>query len=141
MLCIAALRSFKERPQYVSLESTKTSWVGLKGEFDVLEELGYRRFQVVNQSKVAQQSEPVHTREGAYSGQRICFGSTGLFGSDLPGPWLTRSQAIRRYAPIFAQYTVVGDNTVGQRLSRRLPKRVQQMLAPAWYDTHAALQK
>jgi FkbM family methyltransferase len=139
MLCVSALASIRDKPMFVSLESTKTSWADLLNEFDVLDSLGYKRFQVVNQAKVEEQSEPNPPREGSYSGHKFQFGSTGLFGNDLPGPWLTKVQALRKYAPIFLQYKFFGDNTRGERFMWRFPKKYQRIVLPVWYDTHAAL--
>ena len=76
-------------------------------EFDVLESLGYRRFQVVNQARIEEQSEPNPPREGAYADHNPRFGSSGLFGNDLPGRWLTKAQAIRKYPPLFLKVQVL----------------------------------
>jgi FkbM family methyltransferase len=139
MLCVSALASMSDKPKFLSVESTKTSWADLLKEFDVLESLGYKRFQVVNQARIEEQLEPHPPREGSFSGHKLQFGSSGLFGNDLPGPWLTKAQAIRRYAPIFLQYKFLGDNTRGSRFMGRFPKKYQRMVVPDWYDTHAAL--
>jgi FkbM family methyltransferase len=138
MLCVSALTSTKDRPKFVSVESSKVSWAALLREFDVLESLGYKRFQVINQARVGEQTEPSPPKEGVYSGHKLAFGSTGLFGNDLPGPWLTKAQAIRRYAGVFLRYKLFGDNTSGQKFMWRFPKKIQSMVLPDWYDTHAA---
>lgn len=137
MLCVSGLHAAKARPHYLSIESSKTSWQALLEEFEELERLGYQRFKVVNQARVHMQIEPETSAEGCHSGHTLQYGSTGLFGSDLPGPWLTKAQALRRYAMIFFQYRHFGDNTRGLDIVRRLP--LLRMLVPAWYDTHAAL--
>ena len=54
-------------------------------------------------------------------------------------PLLAKAQAIREYAPLFLRYKFFGDNTRGQHLMWRFPKKYQRMLIPDWYDTHAAL--
>jgi len=139
MLCISALGSVKDKPRFVSVESTKTSWASLLAEFDILESLGYRRFQVINQARIEEQSEPEPPKEGTYADHKPRFGSSGLFGRELPGPWLTRAQALRKYAPIFVRYRFFGDNTRGQQFMWRFPKQYQPRVIPDWYDTHAAL--
>jgi hypothetical protein len=138
MLCIRALEQSPTRPRFVSIESNKTSWRDLVGEFDALESLGYNRFKVVNQNRVSAHREPQPAREGTYAGQRFQPGSTGLFGTELPGRWLTRRRALLKYAFIFLQYRLFGDNTRGERIvRRRLPAALQRLLIPDWYDTHA----
>ena len=139
MLCIHALENAPTRPKFVSIESNKTSWCELVSEFHALAKLGYTRFKVVNQAKIETQIEPAPAREGRFSSHRFQAGSTGLFGADLPGAWLTERQALLKYALIFIQYKFFGDNTRGQKIVRRLPWRIHRFLIPDWYDTHAAL--
>lgn len=138
MLCVKALKHFDAKPKFVSVESNKTSWRGLIAEFDTLEELGYTRFKVVNQARVESQVEPSPPREGNYSGHRFAFGCTGLFGEELPGEWLTRARALRKYAAIFLHYKFLGDNTLGNKMARHLPWRLRRVIVAGWYDTHAA---
>jgi FkbM family methyltransferase len=138
MLCIRALEQSPTRPQFVSIESNKTSWRDLVGEFDALQALGYNRFKVVNQNRVTAHREPEPALEGTYAGHKFPPGSTGLFGTELPGRWLTRRGALLKYAFIFLQYRLFGDNTRGERIvRRRLPAALQRLLIPDWYDTHA----
>lgn len=138
MLCVSALESVSTKPRFVSVEATKTSWKNLVAEFNVFRRLGYTRFKVVNQSYVEHQIEPSPAREGDTTGHRVLPDSSGLFGRDLPDPWLTRSQALRKYFAIFAQYRFFGDNTWGNKMARRLPWKYQRRILPDWYDTHAA---
>jgi hypothetical protein len=84
-LCFVALSAFESRPKYVSLETSKTSFGDLIGEFALLWSLGYRRFQIVRQGNVDRQRVPFPSREKGYVG-RIKPGSSGLFGAELPGP-------------------------------------------------------
>jgi FkbM family methyltransferase len=137
MLCIRALAQMSKRPRFISLESCKTSWRELVTEIETLSRLGFNRFKVVNQNDVEQQCEPQPALEGEFTGHRFPAGSSGLFGQDLPGRWLSRRQALLRYAFIYSQYTLFGDNTTGARLAKRLPYRVHRHLLPGWYDTHA----
>ncbi len=136
--CIRALMTFAVRPNFVSIESNKVSWQGLLEEFDVLTALGYAKFKLVDQRAVPMQRESSPALEGRTTGHVFQFGSSGLFGNDLPGTWLTRGQAIARYRRIFFWYRYFGDNTVGDRLLRRLrPLRFLRRHI-SWYDTHAA---
>lgn len=138
MLCVRALEQMPQRPRFLSIESNKTSWRELVGEFDALRRLGYSRFQLVNQAYVPAQVEPQPVGEGNFANHRFPSGSTGLFGADLPGPWRTRQQTLWRYALIFLQYTFFGDNTWGSRIAHRLPSGLRRLVVPGWYDTHAA---
>ena len=139
MFCVHALETIHTRPKFVSVESNKTSWRALVSEFDVLERLGYTRFKLVNQATIDTQREPVPVLEGRVTNHQFRFGSTGLFGADLPGTWLTKRQALRAYRMIFIKYKLFGDNTRGERIARMFPAFINRLLLPAWYDTHAAL--
>lgn len=138
MLCVRALANTQARPRFLSIESSKTSWAELLTEFNTLERLGYRRFKIVNQAKVPDQTEPNPVGEGIFVNHRFPPDSSGLFGNDLPGAWLTRRQALIKYAFIFVQYKLFGDNTLGQRIANRMPFRLRSHLIPDWFDTHAA---
>ena len=140
LLCVESLRGSPERPRYLSIESTKTRWADLVHEFDVLCELGYSRFKVVNQREVAGQQVPNPAREGLSISYALREGSSGLFGEDLPGPWLTRDEALRVYRGIFRRYRLAGDDGLLRRswLSRRVID-VLGWTDNVWYDTHAAL--
>lgn len=152
MLCINALCSFPQRPYYISIESNKVSWKGLLNEFNVLKGLGYNKFKVVNQEDVLNQNEPNPSLEGEYTAHKFTENSTGLFGKDLPGRWLSADEAIAIYRLIFISYKLFGDNTLGGRIVRKLLgsntlggrivsclPMLRRFFLPSWYDTHAAL--
>lgn len=143
-LCLQALEAFPERPFYLSLESDKQSWAGLRQEFDLLARLGYTRFKVVPQHKVGRQTPPTPPREGHYVAHVFEPHASGLFGEEAPGRWLTRRQALRRYRLIFVRYRLWGFDGVLRRrglhtLARILTRLVDGPNGAAWYDTHAAL--
>lgn len=135
MLCVRALLDMKCRPTYISLESNKTSWRGLMEEFDTFERLGYRRFKVVDQR--LHRNGEYKARNGTAVGHTFVGGTTGPFGEDLEGPWLTRQQAIRAYIPIFLLYKTLGDNTLLSKLLKNVPLLRRLVDKVSWYDTHA----
>ena len=140
-LCLRALEQFGKRPAYVSVESNKTSWAGLVQEFEQLQTLGYRRFKVVSQEGVPQQVCPRHSLEGQYAEHRFARGSSGAFGEEAPGEWLSARQALGRYRRIFLGYRLFGDSgwLTPRTLRRPLLWRLIRHLPKAdWYDTHAA---
>jgi len=135
MLCVDALTSLDCRPKFISIESTKTSWLGLLNEFKTLDKLGYTKFKVVDQRR---------HKSGQFRntlGQPISFafekGASGAFGEDLEGKWLTKTQAILRYVPIFLLYKTIGHDTYLSRILRRIPKGRRVLRVVGWYDTHA----
>jgi FkbM family methyltransferase len=139
LLCLEGLCGFATRPKHVSIESNKTDWSELLREFDLFRELGYNRFKVVNQVWVDNQSCLSPPMEGCFAEHCFKFGSSGLFGLETPGRWLTRTEALLQYRWIFVKYAAVGNNGVIPNLHRRIKpwRTLKRLLHPGWYDTHA----
>jgi FkbM family methyltransferase len=138
MLCVEALRCFRDRPKYLSVESNKLSLAAVRAEFDLMTELGYRKFKVVAQHVVSNQIPPNPSLEGRYADWRFAHGSSGLFGEEAPGQWLDAESAVRLYRPIFLAYRMVGDKPlIRVARVRNLLKRFG--FTAGWYDTHARL--
>ena len=137
MLCIEGLRP-PEIPKYLSVESEKVDWSALLHEFDVLTGLGYKKFKVVGQHRWPKVKAPNPPLEGKYVDRRFTLTSSGLFGEEAPGEWISADAAIERYRRIFKQYRFRGDNGL---LSRGPlgPLVMKAVKSPGWYDTHAAL--
>ena len=142
--CLEALRNFQERPQFVSIESEKVSFARLQQEIRLLTALGYRHFCAVQQADIHRAREPEPAREGIRTGRRFEIGSSGPFGRDLPGPWLTASSLEDRYRDIFHAYRYFGDasfirrTAIGRKLLKFAERHSRRPL-PGWYDTHARL--
>ncbi len=154
-VCLEALSNFDERPSYISIESDKTSFRNIEREIDLLITLGYVSFQAVEQSAIPRsQSVPNPAREGRFLAQRFEPGSSGLFGSELPGRWKSKHEILRQYHLICLGYCLIGDDGIISMKNRRGPRaqlfrflthRVVGFLVslfthaavPGWYDTHA----
>jgi FkbM family methyltransferase len=156
---ILALQSLTESraPKFISIESDKTDFNRLLDEFRLLENLGYRKYKIIDQSMVEFHREPFPPREGSFLDYRFKQDSSGLFGDELPGEWTTVIEAIEIYKNIFRGYAINGDHGlfVGGRKSLfnmlgELQKKVFQLKGfkyyqnpasllpqPGWYDTHA----
>jgi hypothetical protein len=153
---LRSLERLPEKPSYVSIESEKASWDTLLKEFETLSDLGYHRFKLVNQQLVKFQKPPIPALEGNYVDYRFEGGSSGLFGAELPGPWLDVTEAIERYQQVFYAYFLDGDSGIVRRryillyalvqLQRQIARlRGLRGFAPmrilphhSYYDTHAA---
>jgi len=144
---LVALKTLSEcsvKPKYVSIESEKVHWDSLIEEFEVLEELGYDAFNLVEQSGVHKQKIPDFSEEGDMLIHQFKPGSTGLFGTDLRDQWLSKKEAIDRYRKIFKLYRAFGDKSIFTkiyllRVLKSVLQRLLQMPLPGWYDTHARL--
>lgn len=144
LLCLQALRNFTSRPKYVSIESTKTSWSDLVDEFALFKSLGYSKFKLVQQHTVKNQTCPFPAREGLYVNHRFEHASSGLFGEEAPGEWLSEREALKLYRKVFVRYRLFGDAGIFRRLRgllSRLPfaRRLAKLTQVGWYDTHASI--
>lgn len=149
MVCIEALRKFRERPDYISVESDKTSFMNIRREIDALNDLGYAHFQAVEQSQLHLSQSPPHpSREGKYAAQQFEQGSSGLFGSELDDNWKSKNAILRQYLAIRLGYFLLGDDGImnqwkirgAERLrwrTRHYLSRITKADVPGWYDTHA----
>lgn len=139
MLALKSLSNLKQKPKFISIESEKLSWEKLIEEFAVLKDLGYKKFKVIDQYKIEEQKCPYPPLEGCYIDHKFEFGSSGLFGHELPGEWLSQEEAIKVYKKIFFRYKYFGDYGF---FNNRYLKKVFQILKLkftyiGWYDTHA----
>ncbi|MGE0408086.1 MAG: FkbM family methyltransferase [Amphiplicatus sp.] len=136
---VAALKSLaraSSRPRYVSIESDKTSFAGLRREFAVFESLGYDRFKIVAQHEAMRQVPPNPPREGVYAAHRFIYDASGLFGEEAPGEWMSAAEAIEAYRPIFLRYALTGDDPlIGSPTLRRALEFFG--FRAGWHDTHA----
>ncbi len=151
LVCLNSLRKFRERPDYVSFESDKTSFAAIQKEIDLLTELGYDAFKAVEQTDIPElQIPPNPPREGSYAAQKFVRGSSGLFGAELNGEWRSRGDILGLYRVIRWGYHLLGDDGIMYRWQfpgagrlRRMTKawlaRKTQAQVPGWYDTHARL--
>jgi len=87
---------------------------------------------------VPKQRLPKPAREGEYVDHEFVEGSSGAFGEEAPGKWMSASDAIEAYRPIFLRYALTGDDPF---LRNRLLKKILRRIGfrASWYDTHAKL--
>ncbi|WP_082211911.1 FkbM family methyltransferase [Parabacteroides timonensis] len=143
VLCLKALLSFSEKPNYISLESNKVDFEALKREFDLLCKLGYNSFQVINQAEIPYSKTSFITKEGIHVEHVFTNASSGLFGNDLPEyGWIDRKKAIQKYRWIFLKYLLYKDDRFYRWRKYLLGKIYYRILgilisSPGWYDTHA----
>jgi len=149
MICLNVLKKFRERPNYLSIESDKISFAKIKYEIHVLLDLGYDSFQAIEQSAIPlSQSPPYPPREGEYIAQRFEPVSSGLFGSELSDRWKSKDEILRQYRIIRLGYYLLGDDGIIKRLEFRGNRSLRiltrnfwaiftKVAIPGWYDTHA----
>jgi FkbM family methyltransferase len=149
MVCVNALKRFRNRPNYISIESDRTDFAAIKREIDTLVELGYDSFQAVEQSTIPRsQSPPYPAREGDCLDHRFEDGSSGLFGLELTGDWQSYRKILRRYRRIRLGYHLEAVGGIAARwrfrgahrlhlFLYRLSRHLTSAEVGGWHDTHA----
>jgi len=140
-LCLETLRSFTQRPAFISIESEQEAWDELEAEFSLLEELGYDRFAAVQQARVPGTRISTTRLDGTPLTYEFEPDASGLFGAEV-SPWLTKRAALSRYRRVFLGYRLLGPNSwirrtkLGRGLRGQTAKYTRHPL-PGWFDTHA----
>ena len=142
ILCLDGFTDDAPKPRYLSVEVDFYRYRELLAR---LAALGYRRFALVGQSGVSAQHPPYPAREGQYVDHRFFFGSSGLFGRELPANWSDDTTIRRRCRHIIHQHQLAGVLRKIGKLGRmrRAMERVREKYLPLagdWYDVHAALE-
>jgi FkbM family methyltransferase len=118
-VALQQLALLPHKPTYVSVENGGIYFVNL------MSEMGYDKFKFANQKYNTSQRIPPHSKHGRPTDQTFLPHSSGPFGEDLPGRWLTKSEALQ----------------VGQALELARQAAPNNLFADAvgWFDMHAAL--
>ncbi len=143
ILCLKKFLQFSLKPDYISIESNKKSMTGILTEISLLAKLGYNKFMAVQQDHISfKQKVPFPTREGIYTPHTFLFGSSGLFGKELPGKWKSKEEIIKEYQTILFLYRWFGDDSLWQKnvIAKTIIDKFSKLISkaiPGWYDTHA----
>ena len=142
LFCCETLLQFDKKPNFISIESDKLDYDRLCSEIKLLEKLGYDKFKIIQQDGISKQKEKLPSREGKYLNYKFLEGSSGLFGNDLPGKWLSSYEAENKYQKIFNYYKIFGDNSFLRKflltkILLKIFRKITGIPTPGWYDTHA----
>ena len=111
----ALIRSPEFRPPFVSAEVNGPEQAAL------LFAAGYRGFKLVNQARFARWRQPDPPLEGLHADHAFELHSSGLFGEESPGPWVSFKDVTKQWV---AAARLMALNTD---------------LFNAWFDVHARL--
>jgi FkbM family methyltransferase len=130
-ICLQSVGKLKHQPSLTSFERAAA-------EFGLLRDLGYTRFQIVNQALHHTVSLPNPAREGRYVDYQFDGFCTGPFGDELVGPWQSFDDAWRRYRRLLVEQRFFGAG--GYLYQTRFQRAYERMsgLPVGWYDVHAA---
>jgi FkbM family methyltransferase len=136
------LGDFEQKPDYVSIESSKLSLRDIDAELDILQGLGYDGFKAVQQAMMANTFAPRPAKEGRDIEYQHARDSSGPFGRELTGTWQSRGGIKGTYRRIFLGYRFFGNDTFMRtnRFARKIWLYLQRKTGraiPGWFDTHA----
>ncbi|MEN9234871.1 MAG: FkbM family methyltransferase [Gloeomargarita sp. GMQP_bins_25] len=109
---VRALHDFSERPRYISIEENQAYY------FAELWAVGCRSFKLVNQSHLYKVKCPTPPLEGLYVDATFDSASSGPFGEEAPGEWMSFEVALETY------FTTVRSPTKGY------------LAGNSWFDIH-----
>jgi FkbM family methyltransferase len=145
---LEALKMFKDRPHYISIESEKVDFDQLKVEMDLLRNLGYSKFKIVQQETIPGTRIRSQTIDGRPFEYVFESHASGPFGDDLPPPWLAYDEALEYHKAVFRRYKYFGDNSHVRKMPGKAQKIIHMLYRastgysgplPGWFDTHASL--
>jgi hypothetical protein len=143
-LVLEELQEFNDRPRYVSMEAEKIDFARLTAELETLKDLGYIAFKPVQQESIPGTAIETTTLRGERLHHSFEQASSGPFGDDLSGSWLTYDECLRRFRAIFWLYRLFADDGLLPRMPGGMKvmgalARVYRRPLPGWYDIHAKL--
>jgi hypothetical protein len=134
----------RERPPFVSIETSRNRFDDVFSEFSLLWELGYPKFKFMNQGWNEYLRCPSPPREGRYHDARGDGHCSGVFGEETPGEWMSIERCLMAYRTIlweqkyFAPEGKFGEGSVIGKLYRAVKCSSFVRNPEAWYDVHAS---
>ena len=137
ILCLKALMEFNDKPKYISIEAG--SFEETFAELSLLWNLGYREFKIVNQALNNRVRCPNPPLEGLFVDYRFDGLSSGPFGEEAPGKWMSVEETFVKYRRILTKGKYFSATL---KLYKRPFHKLFEILRwepPGWYDIHAKL--
>jgi FkbM family methyltransferase len=151
---VGTMRHLAARPPRLSIESVTTgpdaSLRGVVGELRLLRDLGYRRFKLVDQCRLAELDGSALRAEGLPVTYEYERDASGPFGDDAPGSWrgvptvgvemlmhLVRHQLVSPIGRIARSPLGASARSAVRRTVKAVAPRTS--IRHSWFDLHAAL--
>ncbi len=118
-VAVRQIADLEHKPAYISVENGGVRFINL------LSEMGYRKFKFANQKFNSLQRIPAKSKHGHFFDVAFFPHSSGLFGEDLPGRWLSIDEAVKVGNALENVRDFAPDNLFAESIG--------------WFDMHAAL--
>lgn len=138
LLCLQALSGAKanERPRFVSIEAGLNSFDETFSELSLLWQLGYWNSKIVNQIRNHQIACPNPPLEGVYTQHSFDGMSSGPFGEEAPGEWMSAEKTFLHFRRILREQKYFGAG--GSLFRTPIHRLYNKIINPVgWYDIHA----
>jgi FkbM family methyltransferase len=116
-LVLDALRSFEDRPQFISLEANTVDVSALIQDLKTLSHLGYKQFQLVPQGNIGGTLVHSKTLQDEPIVHVFAVGASGVFGDELTGVWIDRDAVITSFSPPFNKWQDIHANLSADELT------------------------
>jgi FkbM family methyltransferase len=123
--CVQGLENSSELPRYVSTEATVQNFG------DRMATIGYDRFKMISQYWIQSLRCPKPAREGLEVDMTFSDFSSGPFGEETYGPWLTLAEFKDEYHKCAHR---IFEGSLHERLGCE-----REMFMNSWFDFHARL--
>jgi FkbM family methyltransferase len=140
--CLEGLRDAGPAPRFLSIE---VDFYRCEEMIGLLASMGYERFALVSQLGVRAQTPPRPAREGRAINYAFGDFCSGLFGEEMPEPWLDLDGLRARCRRVVGQHRLSGAlrrlGAAAPPLAGRIERarRAWLPLAQDWYDVHATI--
>jgi FkbM family methyltransferase len=141
-LVIDALRQLPDRPRFLSTEASAVDVASSKNDLYALKDLGYRRFQIVQQATIPGSRLNSVNRDGNTFDYVFPDHASGPFGDELPGRWHDFSDTIAAFGTLTTRKKMYGPRSrlATMRGGWRLRRLIESVAGPVgWHDIHARL--
>jgi FkbM family methyltransferase len=151
-LVLGALAKLDGRPQFLSFETDITdakNFKNLISELELVHDLGYRRFNFVQQASIPGTRIVTQTFQGEHLDYVFEPEATGPFGNDLQSPWMNYEKCRKEYKRLYflQRYFGYQSSLSGVRGAwplnkvciRFVERLTSENISKGWYDLHARL--
>ena len=140
LICLKQMAGGHVASDFLSFELDRREYPAALG---ACRQMGFTRFALVDQGKLAGKSAPNPSREGLTILHRYEIGQAGPFGADVESEWMGAEEITARCRRLSLTYLASGFTRRAANLIGvgNLAASVQTRFMPAaqtWYDIHAA---
>lgn len=145
--CLNVLRKSPTKPTYLSLELERENLVEAETDLNLLRELGYSCFNIINQQSIPGTWTADRQKEGNSIRWKFPTSCSGEFGRDLRTPWHPPHIISRKIKRLHWNYKIFGNSSFLRRFKigryNLGPEFIHILEAlfkkpiPGWHDLHA----